>query len=325
MTNILLVSNNISHWPGSVSSTLAGTYDSDRVPYSIKLQYEETIASPTFPESITDVTWIHFRTWTDGADYNDQFSMLRVFDDDQNVLMDLYKYNTSSLVKNVGMRAYNGASTITTVGAFPLNNAKMNTIDVRIEVTGSIIEVSLYINGGLAAVANHVTNPNSYGKPTHLSLSNAYSTNVKWQYFSEILVSDTDTRNARMSLLRPTAEGGETDWVGVAAELADDDPTSGMTTTSANQRQTLQLSDYTGPSNISSVVVATQTMAGAGGPQNLRHTVRMGAANYDGPDDIPLSEVLQYDITDFQINPGTSLPWVAGDITDLEVGFISKA
>lgn len=324
MSNIVFASNNISHWPLSVSSTQAGTFDSSRVPYSFKLIYEETIASPDFPVAAGDTTWIHFRTWTDGAEFNDERHMMRVFDANQNKLCELHKFTDGSFAKDVGLKAYNGASTIAVNSGFPLNNAKMNSIDVKIKVTAGVIEISLFINGGLAAIAFHVTNPNSFGKPTHFVLANAYSTNAKWQYFSEVLVSDTDTRNARMSLLRPTAEGGETDWVGLATELADDDPTSGMTTTVVDKRETLLLSAYSGPDNISSVVVATQTMAGANGPQNLRHTVRMATVNYDSVADILLSPVLQYDVTDFQINPATSLPWVASDLGSLEVGFVSK-
>jgi hypothetical protein len=324
MPEILFVSNNISHWPLSRSSSLAGSFDSTRVPYSIALNYAESIASPEFPPvSAGTVTWIHFRTYVDGLSINDELHMLRVFDANQNLLCQVNKLD-SVLTYFLELKAYDNANPKNQVAGFPINKSVLNSIDVKIDVAAGYVKTSLYINGGLAAVSDWATNSAGYGVPTHFALGAAFSSAGGSHYFSEVLVSDSDTRNVRMSLLRPVASGGETDWVGVVAELADDDPTSGMTTTAANQRQTLTLGAYAGASNISSVVVASQTMAGAGAPQNLRHTVRMSTINYDGPTDIPLSEVLQYDITDFQINPATSLPWVAADLATLEVGFISK-
>ena len=112
--------------------------------------------------------------------------------------------------------------------------------------------------------------------------------------------------------------------MGIATDLADNDPTSGMTSIAANERQTLDLSAYTGAGNISALVVATVALAGANAPQNMRHTVRMSTVNYDGPSDIALGETLKYALTDFQINPGTSVPWISTDLTNLEMGFVSK-
>ncbi len=324
MPNILFASNNISHWPTSVSDTLAGTFDSTKVPYSIKLSYLQSIASPTFAVAAGDVTWLHFRVWANSNDINDKFHMLKVFDANNNLLIQVNKFTTGS-VYNLGLQVFDGATNTDVVAGFPLNPGVMNLVDVRFEVTaGGVLDGKLYLNGGLAAVGAFASNPNSYGKPTHFALGAAFTSGAGFQYMSEILVADSDTRNARMSLLRPTGEGGETSWVGVATELADDDPTSGMTSILANERETLALSAYTGASNISSLLVATQSVAGANAPQNLRHTVRMSATNYDSAGDILLSDVLQYDITDFQINPATSIPWVSGDLTGLEIGFISK-
>ena len=324
MPNILFASNNISHWPLSVSDSLASTFDSTKVPYSIKLSYIQSIASPVFAVATGDVTWFHFRVWANSFDINDKFHMLKVFDANNNLLIQVNKFTTGSAY-NLGLQVFDGATNTDVVAGFPLNPGVMNIVDVRFEVTaGGVLDGELYVNGGLAAVGAFASNPNSYGKPTHFALGAAFTSGAGFQYMSEILVADGDTRNARMSLLRPTGAGFEADWVGVEADLADDDPTSGMTSIVAAERQTLTIGTYTGASNISSVLVATQSVAGANAPQNLRHTVRMSSVNYDSAGDIALSDVLQYDITDFQINPGTSLPWVSGDLTALEIGFISK-
>ena len=324
MPNILFASNNVSHWPLSISSTLATTFDATRVPYSLKLAYLEGIQSPEFAPAAGTVTWIHFRIWANGRFSNDTGPLLRVFDANNNKLIELDKHQTFGEFE-IGLKVYsNGTPTTKDKASIPLNIGTMNSIDMKITVGAASMDGKLYINGGLAATGNFANNDGNYTNPVQFSLHAAFADTDGFQYMSEILVADDDTRNGRLSLLRPIAEGGETDWVGVVAELADDDPTSGMTTILANQRQTLTLGPYTGASNVSSLVVSTQSVAGANAPQNLRHTVRMGAVNYDSVADIPLGAVLEYKMTDFQINPATSIPWVAGDLSTLEIGFISK-
>lgn len=73
-------------------------------------------------------------------------------------------------------------------------------------------------------------------------------------YFSEVIISDSDTRNARLDLLRPVSAGAYENFDGPLSSLADDDPTTGMTTTLPDQSQSTILSDYAGANNISNVV-----------------------------------------------------------------------
>jgi len=326
MPNILFASNNISHWPMSVSSTLAGTFDPTRVPYSLKVGWLENFATPDFPESASTVTWIHFRNWFNSFEENEVPDLLRIFDASNNLLVRLFKYEVYGEF-DLGLMLYNDGTGSGVKAGFALNKATMNSIDVKITITAGTLDADLYINGGLAGTKSFAANDGNYTNPTHFAIGSAFcnDSGSDFTYFSEFIVADGDTRNARMSLLRPTASGGETDWVGVATELADNDPTSGMTSIAANERETLDFTAYTGASNISSVVIATQSVAGVNAPQNIRHTVRLSTVNYDSAADIPVGITLQYDQTDFQLNPATSLPWVAGDLTGMEFGFISKA
>ncbi len=329
MTNITFASNNLVHWPLSELSTLADSFDATRVPYSIFLNYNQSMSSIEFGAVAGNVTWFHFRMYfTDAQDGNSNtydFPLIQAFDANANLLFQMTKTMPFDPDWKVNLKLYHDGGSITGDQQFPFNQLKMNSVDIRYENNGTnLVNLKLYVNGGLAKELDYV-GLSSFGKPVAMQLGAAFSTaGGDKQYVSEIIVADGDTRNARLNLLRPTAVGGETDWVGIATDLADDDPTSGMTSILANERQTLDLSAYTGAGNISALVISTVAIAGVNAPQNIRHTVRMSAVNYDGPADLPLSEALSYGITDFQINPATSQPWTSADLATLEMGFISK-
>lgn len=325
MPNIVFASNNIAHWPLSVSSAQAGTFDSNRVPYSLKLLAGGSITSPKFDPVSGEVSWVHHRVWASGTNGLSTDSLVRGFDMAGNLLFDVQKtFNTEDLLCKVTI--YDGTTSASDEAAFPLNKSAINTVDIRYQATAGLINLQLYFNGGLTAEANLGANPSGFAQVSYITAGAAWSDSspVHNVYFSEFIIADGDTRNARMDLLRPVVVGGESDWVGPVVNLADDDPTTGVTSIAAEERQTLVMSAYTGAVNVSSVVIATQSLAGANGPQNIRHTVRMGAVNYDGPSDHELGEDLRFNLTNFPINPATSVPWVGTDLATMEMGFVSK-
>lgn len=322
MPNIIFASNNIAHWPSISESTDSARFDNTRVPYSIAFEYEETATSPIFTPVAGAVSWVHFRSYMTARTTVDSDILIKAFDISGNPLFLLTKVsNTSAFVCR--LRLYTGGADVDVNQSFPFNRHKINTIDVKYTNTDGALEAIMYVNGGQVAITNSGGTP-GFGQIAYFSMGAAFCSTGLQMNVSEILIADGDTRNARLNLLRPTAEGGETDWVGLVLDLADDDPTTGMTTTMVDQRQTVQVGAYTGANNVSAVVVASQSYAGVGGPMNMRHTVRMGAVNYDSDADIPLTEALQYELTDYLINPGTSLPWTAADLAVMEMGFISK-
>jgi len=323
MPNIVFASNNIAHWPLTVASTKAGTYDSARVPYSFEVIEDQIIGSPIFIPVPGDDSWLHFRTWFESIDFQGEEILVRAYDVSGNLLFRLIKPDQTSVYTLTATVYWQGGSSSAGLG-FPLNPGIINQMDFKFTATASLIELTCFTNGAQSAFMTNASNPGSYGPIAYFVVGSPFSNAGFPQYFSEFIVADEDTRNARINLLRPTASGGETDWVGEATALGDDDPTSGMTTTLVEQRQTLALSAYTGATNISAMVVASQSFAGAGGPQNMRHTIRLSAVNYDGPSDIPLTPTLKYEVTTWLINPATSLPWVSGDLASMELGFISK-
>lgn len=325
MPNIVFASNNISHWPFAIANFEAGKYDAVRVPYGYELGFKQTITSPTFPAVAGEVTWIHLRMYCSNAEYTSSVmpELIRVRDADGVSLFVLSKVPaTWDLVNN--MYLYDGSGSDSDVQSTQFVSSTINGFDLRYESTSEFTNLKFYVNGGLVAECN-LTGQSTIGPPATIMMGGAMvASGGAKQVMSEFIVADGDTRNARLNLLRPVTEGGETDWVGLATVLGDDDPTTGMTTHLADQRHTLSMSEYIGAANISSVVLVTQSYAGPNGPQNMRHTIRMGGANYDSDADIPLTEALEYNLTDFVYNPATSLPWIEADLDVLEVGFVSK-
>lgn len=324
MPKILFASNNIAHWPTAVAGSVPGTYDSDRVPYSIAMSNYETLNSPVFAPTTGDETWFHFRLYSGAPDYNRSDSLLKAYDDLGNISFDIRKRSASYDLAFTAF-LYDGSTTLSEHGSINFTRLKLGFIDVSYKTTGLLIELKVFVNGTLASTLTFNANPNNKTGPVSFSLGSGFTDNLTdIQNVSEIIVADGDTRNARLNLLRPLAAGAYEQWNGDLTALADDDPTTGMTTIAPAQRQTVTLSPYSGAQNISNFVIVSQTTRGQNSPTGMRHTIRLSGVDYDS-DLIPVGFPLQYNITDFEVNPATSLPWQGSDLSLIETGFLSVA
>lgn len=324
MPKILFASNNIAHWPTAVAGSVPGTFDSARVPYSIAMSNYETLNSPKFTPTTGDSTWFHMRVYANSLSYNGDTALLNGYADDGTLLFQVRK-KSSSYDYTLRAQIFDGGTSITGDSTINLTRAKVGFVDVEYIVTPLKIELKLHVNGTQSLTILLNSNPNSFTAPNAFSLGCAFTEDLNdIQHVSEIIVADGDTRNARLDLLRPLAAGAYENWQGNLAALADDDPTTGMTTIAPAERQTVTLSPYSGAENISNLVIVSQTTRGQNSPTGLRHTIRLSGVDYDS-DLIPVDFPLQYNITDFEINPATSLPWEGGDLSLIETGFLSVA
>lgn len=328
MPDILFASNNITHFPLSVAGAVAGTFDSARVPYGIQLSNYQVLSSPDFIPSGSTVTWFHFRYFSDDVvlaiPVGNPGTLFQCFDSLNRQLLRISKKDSDrTLTPRVTL--HNGTTTVVVDGTIPMGIAIVNAIDIQLTVSFASITVNVYVNGGLSATASFGSNPNGLTNPTRFVLGTAYAgALVDTAVFSEILVANGDTRNARMNFLRPTATGALSQWDGSVATLGDDNPATGILTTTAAERHTMDLTDYVGPANISNVVTVSQTTRGDNSPTKLKHTIRLSTVNYDSAD-LNIGFPLQYNIVDSPINPATSLAWVSSDLSTLETGFLSVA
>lgn len=323
MPNILFASNNLAHWPTAVATSQAGTFDPDRVPYAIMLEKHEILNSPSFIPSNTEDTWFHFRLYPQDIDYNATNVLFQAYDPSGNLLVSIRKANSTPR-HNIRVYLYDGSTEIDMTGNIPFTHLKVNSIDIHYQVNSLSITLKVYVNSSLAIDMTLASNPNGLTPPSRFSIGHGFGDYDSNLPISEILVADGDTRNARLDLLRPIAAGAYEEWLGSLGVLADDDTTTGMTTIDADKRQTVKLSPYTGAPNISNLVAISSTTRGQNSPTGLKHTVRLSTVDYDGPV-IPLGNSLQYNITDWQLNPATSLPWIDSDLNLIETGFVSVA
>lgn len=322
MPNILFASNSISHFPGSVVGGEAWSYDANRVPYSIEMPISTVASSPLIDESQTDETWFHFRHGDSYWHASDNNRICEIVDIDGNRILMLTYHNRF----NEGYHAYieMDDSSYTDVRYVPILANALRTYDIQIKTTALEATFRIYVNELLIIERSFAIG--SFVKPRFLWIGGKWGNDGAGRggRFSEILVADGDTRNARMDLLRPVAAGAYGNWLGPLASLADDDPTTGMTTTQADQNQSTTLTPYTGANNISNIVQVTTSIRGINSPTKLQHLIRMSNVDYLTPDfDVPFEK--DYQVTDWRLNPATSQPWAAADIVGAEFGFRSIA
>ncbi len=324
MPNILFASNSVSHFPGSKIGAPTWSYDSNRVPYSIQVDPHMTVGSPAIAQSQTDEYWFHFRNGSDLWYVNNNNPILEIVDDEGARIFLLTYHDRSS-------EGYHGYLTVddteyTLTRYLPKAENALRTYDVQLKFSALNVEARVYVDEIL--ILSQSYSAAGWNHPKYFRLGSSYSINdgqdEEYQYFSEIIVADGDTRNARLDLLRPVAVGAYGNWNGPVSSLSDDDPTTGMTTVSPEQSQSTILTPYTGANNISNIVQVTTSVRGINSPTGLQHLIRMSAVDYLTPTfAVPFSK--DYQVTDWTENPATSLPWAASDLVNVEFGFKSKA
>lgn len=327
MPNIVFASNNIAHFPNANAGSVVGTFDNARVPYSIQAENDEELGSPVFTPVTGDTTWFNFRIYCHATVYNGANTMLRAYDTDDNVLFNIRK-RPSVTSGQAQIQLFDGSTSQEVDLDTLLTFKKINFVSVKYTQTNLGIELEVYINGQLAGTAEFFSNPNNYGNPVRFVIGCPFTNgglngdDESKQPYSEIIVADGDTRNGRLDMLRPAAAGTFEEWEGSIGVLADDDTTTGMTTLTGGDKQTVTLSAYTGASNISNLVTISQTTRGQNSPTQLQHLVRLSGVDYPSAAKLIPFE-LAYQITDYNTNPATSLPWTASDLSAIETGFES--
>lgn len=321
MANMLFSSNSIAHFDGSIISNESWAFDANRVPYAIETPLSTICSSPPIPAPSGDEWWFHFRHGSNLFYANANQRIVEIVDSEGDRIFHLYMRNNGSTGYGIELNVDGGDTTITRNLPIALN--QMRTYDIQLILTGVLATARVYCNKLLIGEIQYSIT--GHEDPDRLWLGGASGFGTDGEaIFSEIIIADDDTRNARLDLIRPQAAGTYTDWGGLLASLSDDDPTTGMTSLTANDEQTTQLEAYTGADNISNIVQVTTSVRGINSPTQLQHMIRKSATDYVSSNfSLPYEEA--YQITDWTENPATSLPWVASDLTGMEFGFKSIA
>ncbi|ANJ20740.1 virion protein [Roseobacter phage RD-1410W1-01] len=322
MPNILFASNSVSHFPGSLIGSPSWSWDDSRVPYSIHTLSLNPVSSPMFKGSETNETWVHFRMGANSWYVNNNENICEITDAEGNKLIGLSYHNRTSEGYHTYLTA--DGTQYSSVRYIPMRISHVRTYDIRILHNSLIARVEVYVNEILIDTIERNIN-DQMNVPRFLVLGGGYGNSGDMDsYYSEIIVADGDTRNARLDLIRPVATGVYGNWLGAVTTLADDDPTTGMTTVLPDQKQSTILSPYGGAQNISNIVQVTTSVRGINSPDQLDHFIRMSGVDYAFPEryDIPFEKT--YQVSDWRLNPATSQPWEGSELTNIEFGFESK-
>jgi len=201
----------------------------------------------------------------------------------------------------------------------------LTEFDIKVSVTATDVDAELYINQVLHVSGNmNALNSGSLGvaRTIDFDLVDATSS-IQKHRVSEFLVSETDTRNARVNLLQGTGAGNHTDWTGTVAELFDSDSSTGMTSDTDGNRESLTIDTYTGGTTIDAVLGVAYVARGAAGPANGQVFVRKSSTDYDGSSQSVELTSPGFVVEEWSVDPSDSGSWTSSDLSGLEVGFES--
>ena len=324
MPNFLFASNNLSQFPGATINTNEGNFDVNRVPYGLSFANSSVEASCLpYPRTETNETWIHFQYSVDTTYSNINGNILFMRDSSTQIdVLNLVK--TTNVAPFATLSITDGVSTQTEPVNAPLPSNSDLSIDIKFEILLTEMKATMWIDGTQVCVVSLQVNQGNVLHPDIMRICGAGLYQGNLPTFSEIIIADGDTRNMRLNMLRPILPGAYSDWEGSILNLADDDNTSGMLSTTAGDKVSYELSAYTGSNVISGVISVTTGSHGLNSPENLKHFLRKSAVDYVSAD-LPVANTLSTQVVNWIINPATSLPWTQSDLIDIEFGLESVA
>lgn len=313
---------------GMVESTTTGHYDSDYVSNGMAPQIASGVDVNAYialnsPGATSDY-WIRFRVYPENIGGNDSGANQQWFElfNASNVLVcDLKK--DSNVGHTSKVRVY-GSSTITSSGTINFTANTGNFVDVHVSVSGSTTVVNVYKNDVLVCTATN-TNNNGRGIPVRAVVRsgnigyNLYNRGV----FSEFIVATTSTLGMRIKELQVDSVGTYADMVGTITDLNTADPLTGILTDAVSERASWMPDAYTDLGGIAAIVTSGRAHRKSGSPSKMAHFLRMSGVNYDGVDKDISGPTKWQSI--WETNPATSVAWVGGDLSGIEVGLKSAS
>lgn len=328
MANILFASNNVAHFVDAYKNTNNDNYDQDKVPYAITIAPFSETSSPEFASSTTGEVWFHFRArFKEYSSRDESQKIMFRFTDPENpsIYFEMRQSNTTGYNYNnqyLRYLAHDGNTLKSFQEPIRIPDAPIfNTFDIQFKyVASDKIQFKVYRNNALVFAKTFEQNgTETVNLPTNFTFGSPFGE----VYYSEFLVADGDTRNARIRTINPNAQGFWDEWGGEISSLSDDDATSGMFTKQPEKRHTVSLSPPAGLTSISNLVLVSYASVGLNGPDKLKHITRQSLVDYEGPQH-QLTDSTRIHVTDFQLNPATGNPWTLSDLQAVEIGMKSE-
>jgi hypothetical protein len=315
---ILTASNDITDWTGSSGvSTDTTRFDNTRVPYSITCNNFTLVSlNGNHPAPSSDTVWYHFRMKTGGGwGSADDGYWVRIRAANGDILAELDTSNGSIAARAVGDTTVLGAYA-TAPGAATYYN-----FDIKMVVNATNIIISLYVNETLVSTATAANTSGGKTVPRAFAFDLNDSSGF---YFSEFIVADTDTQGMRLSRLSPTGNGNYIAYTGDFNDVSDDDPTSGVTTLDAADRESYTFPTYALTNPITAVVVTSSAAVTGSGPSQIKNSLRISTTDYDGAaQTLSASQALIAEV--WALDPSDAAAWTQAKVNACESGFLSVA
>lgn len=215
----------------------------------------------------------------------------------------------------------NAAGTITDVATSSSGMTPANAVtqfDIFVDFAAGL---SLYVNGSsVASLAfNGDLRTDAATQLNRLFLGWGGAGTVGQYAWSEIIISDTDTRSMGLFTLAPQAAGHAQQWAGSASDVNE---TTLNDATAITDNQNGDLAEFTCPTalpggiwNVEAIVQSVRLSIGTSGPQHFDFVTRpaTGSSDYSSPDVAGSGALADYSYVWGQ-NPGTAADWALADI-----------
>lgn len=300
-------------------STGQTIFDPERVEGAFQMAVGDILSIPHSAPSGTEM-WYHFRHAQTSNSINFDGTFLTIQDGNSVDVARMGYSDGSVFVSAVG-------DTTSSTGAQQLALNTAYSMDIQV-IVAATITCRWYING---ALYGEVTVGNSVGgkgvprsvtwSPTNTLLTTSAT------YASEIVIADEDTRGMRVREMRPKAFGIFQEWDGSINALRDTDLATGISTDTALRRVSFGVSNIENvqPGDVINRVVAqTYAQKGETGLGTFNHFFRFKNGDLADGANQTLTNLGQFFIEEFALNPNTSLAWQPADFGSLQTGVRSN-
>lgn len=301
--------------PGANVSTSSAKFDAEVSDFAWWTK-DTTGLNNVYPfvhaEASGDITWYHMMKIIDSQGSNEDGFLDRYYDAAGKEVARIEVLN--------GEFAIMGLGTTNVTSNYIAPPTTKTRWDIKIDLSGSSLVVSLYVDGGASPTLEVTVPTSNTGNPTQIHI---ISKDAEDCYTSELYVADYDTRNTRPVKQVPNATGNHSAWQGGFADLGDEKVGTGVVGNTAVDKLTMNLEAYPGPSSpagIKEVVVKMVGAKGATGPSNIRPMVRISSTDYFEANLNPTQEVPLAMYATWTQNPNTAAPWSVADLDTTEFG-----
>ena len=211
-----------------------------------------------------------------------------------------------------------------TSGIWPAVSLHKLDLFVNYAVSG---QITLYIDGAQACDFVGDVTTNGITSVNQVSFAGT-NINSATDYWSELIVSTTDTRNMNLVTLSPAANGNTMAWSGTVSNVNGTNYNDTAALTTGTNSLIAEFTTGTLPAGsftIPAVVQSARVEIGTSGPQHFSYTIRPGngSTDYQSSNVTPTTAFANYQNI-WATNPATSAGWTNDAISGIQYGIESQ-